>query len=135
MKMYASLALLLCAALLLSGCGSPEPAAPAPATDPSPDAPHVELPDEPAPPPPGPAFEDFNDDPDDAPMTLPGPSPDDSDDPFGPGAVGPTLDPPAGVEPDMPDVDDSAADETPPGVTGAFGAALWKGITQGAAGN
>ncbi|MDY0165986.1 MAG: hypothetical protein RBS80_05540 [Thermoguttaceae bacterium] len=122
MKTYAWIAMLLCVGLMLAGCGSKEPPAPAP----SPDVPDVELPDEPSPPPAAPSFEDDLDEP---PMT-----------PIEP-ATGPDLGAPAEPAPaepamDEPATDDSAATEGgSPGVTRAFGAALLKGITDGATGN
>ncbi len=115
---------LMCAALALVGCGAPEPPAPAPVT--MPDVPAVDLPDEASPGPPltQPAFDDELGD---LPMTPPKPAwdarPTDADE---------------AVEPNMqaPPTDDSAAaDGKSPGMARALGAALLKGITQGAGGN
>lgn len=124
MKTFAWIAVLLCTVSLLVGCSSEEPPAPVP----SPDVPTVELPDEPSPvsPPAAPAFEDELDQP---PMTPAEPP------------VGPELGDPVEPVPDEPVSDEPAGDESAatendrPGVTRAFGAALLKGITEGATGN
>lgn len=119
MKTYAPIAVLLCMALMLAGCGSEPP--PAPVS--SPDVPAVEIPDEPTPmpPPDAPAFEE---DPGEPPA-----------EPLEP-AAGPGLDLPAEPAAEEPAMDDSAAtDDGKPGVTRALGAALLKGVTEGAAGS
>ncbi len=119
MKTFTPIALLLCAALMLAGCGSEPPPAPVP----SPDVPAIELPDEPSPiaPPDAPAFDD---DPGEPPV-----------EPLEP-AAGPGLDLPGEPAPEEPAMDDSAAtDGEKPGVTRALGAALLKGVTEGAAGS
>ncbi len=128
MKTYIPMVGLVCAALMLAGCGSQEPMAPAPVA--SPDLPTVELPGEasPAPPPAAPAFEDDLDEETMSPREAAiGPELD------GPGELfAPPIDESAGAEPGM--RDSAATDGESPGVTRAVGEALLKGITEGVTG-
>ncbi len=123
MRNAAWLSMLLGAVVLLAGCGSPEPEPPAPV--PAPDLPAIDLPDQPTSPPPA-----FNDMPADEPPA-----------PYEP-ALGPELGDPAErfepmideAENAQPDWDESAGERAErPGVTRAFGEALLKGFTRGAA--